>query len=189
MKEVEILVKLHDSLENVRSKLGGLNFQGTKKTLDVYFYDPKRPNLKPNKSFALTECFRIRSKDGKGYIAYKIDNFDELGKWTYSDEHEIEISDFDTALRIINHLGLKPLVEIDNTKYAYLTNEYEIVLENVKGLGIFLEVELIAVVENSNIENLKNKIRDYIKSFGFSFEELHVGKPELMLKVNARQRK
>lgn len=184
MKEVEILVKLNDKIKDVKSKLKKLNFQGTKKTLDVYFYDPKRPNLKPDKSLALKECFRLRSKDGKNYITHKIDNFDKNGQWTYSDEHETEISDFDSALKIISHLGLKPLVKIDNTKYTYVTEKYEIVLEDVKGLGVFLEVELLSIKDTDDIEKARNKIRDFIKSFSFTFEELNIGKPELMLKQN-----
>ncbi len=182
MKEVEILVKLSNSFDSVKSKLDKLNFQGIKKTLDLYFYDPKRHNLKPDKNFMLKECFRLRSKDDKNYFTYKIDNFDNSGNWTYSDEHETEIADFDSALKIISHLGLEPLVEIDNTKYTYLTDNYEIVLEDVKGLGTFLEVELLTVDDSSDIEALKTIIRDYIKSFGFQFKELNIGKPELMLK-------
>ncbi|MFA7662328.1 MAG: hypothetical protein WCX88_00215, partial [Patescibacteria group bacterium] len=77
MKEVEILVKLNDDFESAKTKLDKLNFQGTKKTLDVYFYDPKRNNLKPNEDFALKECFRLRSKNDKNYITYKIDHFDK----------------------------------------------------------------------------------------------------------------
>lgn len=55
-------------------------------------------------------------------------------------------------------------------------------MEDVKNLGFFLEVELLAVDEFSEIEDLKKDIREYIKSFGLKFEELDVGKPELMLK-------
>lgn len=55
-------------------------------------------------------------------------------------------------------------------------------MEDVKNLGFFLEVELLAVDEFSEIEDLKKDIREYIKSFGFKFEELDIGKPELMLK-------
>ncbi|MFA7662911.1 MAG: CYTH domain-containing protein, partial [Patescibacteria group bacterium] len=97
---------------------------------------------------------------------------------------ETEVTDFEATLKIINHLGLEPLVEIDNTKYTYLTNKYEIVLEVVKDLGIFLEVEFLTVDNASDIEVLKNEIREYIKSFGFKdFEELNMGKPELMLRT------
>ena len=183
MKEIEILVKLNDSFKNVKTKLDKLNFQGIKHTLDVYFFDPKRPNLKPGKNMALKECLRLRTKDNKNFITYKIDHFKDRDVWSHSDEYETEISDFNTALKIINHLCLKPLVKIDNTKYTYLTDEYEIVLEKVKDLGIFLEVELLTVDDNCDIESLKNKIRKYIKSFEFDFEELNIGKPELMLRM------
>ena len=43
------------------------------------------------------------------------------------------------------NLGFRELVRIDNMKYVFLDSDYEIVLEEVKGLGLFLEVEKMHV--------------------------------------------
>lgn len=182
MKEVEILVQLTDDFAKAKDKLSQFNFQGIKKTRDVYFFDPKRNNLQPDKKGALNQCFRLRSKGDEYYMTYKIDHFDNHGVWTYSDEHEVKISNFDSALKIINHLGLKQLIEIDFVKHIYKTDTYEIVLEDVKGLGLFLEVERLSVEDNEDIATVKNKIREFIKSLNVRFEELNIGKPELMLR-------
>jgi adenylate cyclase, class 2 len=182
MKEIEILVEVFSDKNKVLEILNRFNFVGEKEVLDVYFYDEKRDALKP-KDGKLTECFRLRKKDKNNYITYKIDHFDDTGTWVYSDEEETEVSDFKVMAKIISHLGLKPLVEIDNIKHTFLTNEYEIVLEEVKGLGLFLEVEKLTVGENEDIIKIKEEILKFINSLGIkTSKELTAGKPELMLK-------
>ena len=181
MKEVEILVKVKSDKEEVLNKLSKFNFAGKKEILDIYFYDKDRESLKP-KNNRLWECFRLRKKDKKNYITYKVDKFDNLGKWIYSEEEETEVKSFDTAVKIISLLGLTPLVEIYNTKHTYYTNKYEIVLEEVKDLGLFLEVERLKVEDKEDIMLVKKEIFNFIKSLNIETgEELNSGKPELML--------
>lgn len=183
MKEVEILVEVLDKKESVLKKLEKFEFKGAKETLDLYFFDPKRSELKPEKDGRLNACFRLRKKDKKAYMTYKIDNFDKSGKWVYSDEDEIEISDLRIAENIVEHLRLKKLVEIDNKKWTYLAGDFEIVFEEVKDLGLFLEVEKLNVKDNADINVIKKEIWNFIKSLKIKIgEELNAGKPELMMK-------
>ncbi len=186
MKEVEILVKIFDSKEEILEKLNKFNFIGVEKTLDIYFQDPKREDLQANKEGLLEKSFRLRKKGDKTYITYKVDQLGEDGNWLYSDEHETEVQDFDIMMKIIAHLGLEILVELENHKHIFLTDEYEIVFEDVKDLGLFLEVEKLNVEDNDDIEKIKKDIRKFIENLGIkSKEELNIGKPGLMwLKKN-----
>lgn len=187
MKEVEILVKVLDKKAKVIKSLKKFKFLGVKKTLDVYFYDPLRANLSPDKSGKLNECFRIRKKNKKAFLTYKIDRFDNSNIWLYSDEYEVEISNFQTAIKIIKKLGFKNLINIENEKYTFLSNRYEIVLEDVKDLGLFLEVECLSANNKESINKTKKDIRKFIKLLDIKIgKELNVGKPELMLKYNNR---
>jgi predicted adenylyl cyclase CyaB len=182
MKEVETLVEVFSKKEDVLKKLQKFDFVGKKEVLDVYFFDPKRKNLKP-KNNKLTECFRIRKKDSKAYIAHKTDNFNKQGIWTYSDEEETEIKDFETMRTILTKLGFEELIIIDNFKHTFLTEKYEIVLEEVKNTGLFLEVERLKVNDDENIGKIKKEIFEFIKTLKIkTSEELNMGKPELMLK-------
>ncbi len=186
MKEVEILVEVFDTKNKVLKKLKSFKKLGVKKTIDVYFYDPLRSDLKPNKSGRLNRCFRLRKKDKKTYLAYKVDNFSQAGRWVHSDEHEIEVSDLRTAENIIEHLGFKTLVEIENLKHTFRYKNYEIVLEEVKNLGLFLEVEKVGVSDKEKIGLIKKEIWHFIKSLGIKTSvELNAGKPELILKKYA----
>lgn len=183
MKEVEILVNVFDGKEVVLESLKRFDFAGIKKTADVYFYDPLRSNLKPAENYRLTESCRIRQKDKKSLLAYKVDHFDESGKWIFSDEHEVEISDFETGLTIMRHIGLLPLIKLEIEKHTFLSEKYEIVLEDVKNLGLFLEVEALSVSEEDSVAEIKSEIFKFIDSLKIKVsKELNAGKPELMLR-------
>ena len=81
------------------------------------------------------------------------------------------------------NLGFKILTQIDNEKHTFLTDKYEIVFEDVKNLGLFLEVERLSISENENIAEAKQEIRDFVKYLSIKIKkELNAGKPELMLK-------
>jgi adenylyl cyclase CyaB, putative len=183
MKEIEILVEVLSDKDEALKKLSAFTFLGEKHVLDIYYTDPLRQNLKPDASGRLTASFRLRSKDDKALMTYKIDHFNGNGIWVYSDEYEIKISDFEVAEHIIANLNLKELVRIDNYKFTYETPEYEIVLENVIGLGLFLEVELRSQVADDQVDAVKRQIQKFIDSLDIKVsDELNAGKPELMLR-------
>lgn len=180
MKEIEILVQVFDGKKAALAKLRECKRSGTKRTFDLYFFDPKRTNLKPGKNARLRESFRLRKQERKNFLTYKVDHFDN-GAWTHSDEHETEIDDFDIAQKILAHLGLKPLVKIESEKHIFLTDDYEIVLEDVKNLGLFLEVEALA--PSPNVTRTKKRIWKFISSLKINVsKELNAGKPELLLR-------
>lgn len=182
MKEVEILVKVFNRKSTVLKALKQFKFLGEKETIDDYYYDPLRKNLTPQKNKYPKEWFRIRKKNNKYFITYKKDIY-EKSKWLYSNEEETEIKDHKIITKIIESLGLKKLVTIDNIKHTFKTSKYEIVFEEVKGLGLFLEVERLKVGNHENINIVKAEIQEFINSLNIKVSpELNLGKPELMLK-------
>lgn len=184
MKEIEILVEVYESENEALEKLKKYEFIGIKKTIDIYYYDPLRENLKPNENNQLNECFRLRKKAEEYFICYKIDKFDENKKWLYSDEYETNIGSFEEASNIIKRLGLKELLRIENEKHTYVFGDYEIVLEKVKDLGLFLEVEFCC--ENDcDISKIKFELQEIINNLNIKVsEELNMGKPEMILGKN-----
>lgn len=182
MKEIEILVELKDEFKKAFEVLSHYEFIGSKETIDYYYVDQKRENLKPNSDNKLMECCRIREKAGKYYVAYKVDIYD-WEKWKYSDEYETEVKDIEMLKKIFEKLGLEILVIVDTTKHTFETPDYEIVLEEVKNLGTFLEVEF---KQNDSdlrtVDEIKAAIFKFIQDLWFHvWDELNSGKPELML--------
>lgn len=183
MKEIEILVEVHDDINKIKEVFKKFNYEGLKKTVDEYYYDPLRDTLKPDKDGGLNHCLRLRRKNDEYSITYKDDVFDN-GKWLYSDEYETKVEKIDMVKAIFDRLGLIKFIEIDNEKETYTFENYEIVIENVKDLGLFMEVEY-CTNDDVDVKEEKEKIQKFIDSLGINVsEELNIGKPELYMKRN-----
>lgn len=183
MKEIEILVEVFDKQEKVKKALEKFKYIGLKHTIDEYYYDPKRDTLKPDKNNNLLHCLRLREKNNDFSITYKDDVF-EGDKWLYSNEFETKVDDIVVLKKIFEKLGLKKFIVIDNKKETYEYNKYEIVLEDVKDLGLFMEVEL-CTNDDVDVKKIKKEIQQFIDSLGLNVSaELNMGKPEMYMKKN-----
>lgn len=181
MKEIEILVEVYEDMEKLKEVFKNFNYIGLKKTIDEYYYDPLRETLKPDKNGGLNHCLRLRKKNNEYSITYKDDVF-ENGKWLYSDEYETKVESLEMTQEILKKLGLVKFIEIDNEKETYTYENYEIVIENVKDLGIFVEVEY-CTNDDVDVKVEKNKIQEFINNLGINVsEELNMGKPEMYMK-------
>lgn len=181
MKEIEILVEVYDDIDYVKEKLKEFDYIGLKNTVDEYYYDPRRDDLKPDENNQLNHCLRLRKKNNTYSITYKDDVF-ENGKWLYSNEYETNVENIDMLHQIFDKLGLVKFIEIDNKKETYKYENYEIVLEDVKDLGIFMEVEY-CTNEDVDVKVIKKNIQDFINNLGIkTSEELNMGKPEMYMR-------
>ena len=158
MKEIEILVEIYDQIDKVKGVLNKFNYKGSKEVIDEYYYDPKRDNLKPDKDNKLYECLRLRQKGNEYYITYKDDVFDN-GKWLYSNEYETKVESIDITRNILNKLGFIKFIELNNKKGIYEYDKYEITLEEVKDLGLFLEVEY-CTSDDIDVKEIKKEIKN-----------------------------
>ena len=178
MKEIEILVEVFENIDVIRQKFKDFEYKGNKLTIDEYYYDPMRDDLKPDKDNQLSHCLRLRRKNDDYSITYKDDVF-ENGKWLYSNEYETRVESIDMIKEIFNRLGLIKFIEINNEKETYVYNDYEIVIEHVKDLGLFLEVEY-CTNDDVDVNEIKKEIQDFIDGLNISVSpELNMGKPEI----------
>ena len=186
MKEIEVEVTFSNKKEEVIKKLSKFEYVGEKEIYDIYYYDPKRDNLKPEDDLRLNETFRIRKTNNTCYVTYKKQHF--KGKlWIYSDEYETKIEDYDTIKKIISLLGLDPLITVHNKRKIYKYKEYEIELEDVEGLGIFIEVERIS--SDKNEMKIKEEIRNFIRSLKLKdVRELNIGKNQYLLSTKMNRK-
>lgn len=181
MKEIEILVEVYEELETIKKKLETFTYIGSKNIKDEYYYDPKRDLLKPDNKNQLSHCLRLRSNDNNYFVTYKDDVFDH-GKWLYSNEYETKIDSISVMQEIFKNLGLIKFIELDNKKEVYKYHKYEIVIEDVKNLGIFLEVEY-CTDKDVDVVKEKEQIQKFIDKLNLNVsEELNMGKPELYMK-------
>ena len=142
--------------------------------------------LNPDNDGKLKSCLRLRQKNKDNiYLTHKHDIFNEKGVWLYSDEIEVKIEDRESFVSILKSLHFEELVVIRNTRKFYSTEKYEIVLEDIVDLGLFVEVEYKTTddITDGDVSTIQQKIRNIIRDIGLVVgEELNAGKPELMLK-------
>lgn len=181
-KEIEILWKLNDAWETAIQKLENIDLVKEKKIVDYYLFDPLRKDLQPDENTRLSKCLRIRESDSGSHLTFKHDHF-ENDVWLYSDETESRVEHADVILSLFKSLGFEELVVVDVEKRYYLSGDYEIAMEKVKGLGNYIEIEYHSNVEIADVHAVKAEIRRFIDSLGVSIgEEENAGKPELLLR-------
>ena len=180
MKEIEVEVAFDNSKEEVMEILSKYEYIGEKDICDTYYYDPLRNNLQPEYDLRLNETFRVRKTKDKCFLTYKKQHFE--GKlWIYSDEYETKVENANTIEKIIEMLGLEPLIKVHNIRRVYKYGNLEIELEDVKNLGIFIEVEKLSTTETEEM-TIKEEIRNFIRSLNLkNVRELNIGKNQYLL--------
>lgn len=95
---------------------------------DIYFIVPENPEGR--------KYLRLRSKNEKSEISYSYAKSElETEEW------ETGVEDIKIAEEIFLHLGYKYDVVIEKQRETYLFEGSEVVLDDVKNLGKFVEIE------------------------------------------------
>ena len=181
MKEIEIAYVLDETIEKAQKKLKELKQVKKEKIRDTYFYDPSKKSSKPFRN-NMGECLRIRTINKEHTVEYKIDKFDEEGHWEASDKYGVKVDDIRSTLEKFNESNLKELVTLEKEIIVYKKGEYEILLEDIKGLGNFFEINYLGK-ETDDVNDVKEEMKKLAESFGLKIEDtIKIGKPEMMLK-------
>jgi adenylate cyclase class 2 len=94
---------------------------------------------------------RIRVADKQSFLTYKGRKIDAKSKTR--EEIEVVVSDADSANLILLRLGFKPVAEVSKIRKRYKIGVFEICLDDVEGVGTFVEVE----TKGDNMAELRNK--------------------------------
>jgi len=186
-KEIETLVEvLGDAEELERYLRTHFTFDEEVNFIDTYYYDPLRPELQDNERAGAKGSLRIRNRNGqKVLITHKIDQYDEQGLWLYSDEIEFEIGDELKAQELFKALGLKKHTSLYINTLFFIASDFEIALQRVKDLGIYLEVEYKksdGISSDGDIRNVKKEIQKFIDLLPIKTSpEINAGKLKLAL--------
>ncbi|NHJ46293.1 MAG: class IV adenylate cyclase [Asgard group archaeon] len=155
--EVEMKFKLKDLQEleyqliEVGAKLGEIVIQR-----DQYFKHPSR-------DFAQTdEALRIREDGNITSLTYKGPKFDAKSKTRV--EHNIAIADAAKLAEVLEALGFTRVLIVSKERKIYNYKDVEFCLDEVEGLGSYLEVETIVQQKKDYqkaLENLEKLLLDF----------------------------
>ncbi len=137
MLEVEIKAYCTDlaQIRNRVTEMGGEKIS-VRHDRDRYFNHPSR-------DFALTdEAFRIRSIGEKCYLTYKGPKLSTRSKARV--EEEVSVGDGNVAGRILQALSFEEVLIVEKKREVWKIGDIEICLDEIDGLGTFVELEFQA---------------------------------------------
>lgn len=176
MIEVEVKVKGKDGVEEQIKALGGI-LLCTEEHYDVYFNHPLR-DFK-----ATDEALRLRRVNSHTELTYKGPRIGSISKTR--EEFTVVVNDFNVCREILKRLLFIEVAEILKVRKTYRLNEFKVNLDDVKGLGKYLEVEAKAQSIN-DIPSVEEKLKNILRKLGFhegqlirkSYLELILEKPQ-----------
>lgn len=136
-KSIQLLKKL----KNIGAKYIGDNIQR-----DIYFNVPGRDSL------STRECLRIRESKNKKEITYKPPTKDSDYDNDYFAKKEVNvvIDNVPAAKNLLLDIGSIELATVNKKQKCYKLDKFNIFIDNIKNVGLFLEIECIEYSTNTN---------------------------------------
>jgi adenylate cyclase class 2 len=169
-KEIEIKIKLNDNQTELLTKwvIKNAKFVDQQNMVDYYLDNPKK-SIYTQSPLGFTdplEFWRIREIDDTYYLCNKKRTIDKNGKTVSVEENEAITPDGEDVMQVFEKRGFTKQVIVDKTRDIYQYEDFEIVFDDVKKLGKFVEIELKSDEQNSAV-GIK-KIYDLLKKIGLT---------------------
>lgn len=160
--EVEIKAKISDfgALKKKLQKLGA-KFENPKKQLDIYF---EKKDQDPGVFNIGRFIVRVRYCDRGYFLTYK-ELTKTRGIWK---EYETGIENPEEMIKILESLDLKEFYHIEKERISGKISKFRFNLDKIKGLGNFMEVELIS----DDGERAQEEIKNLYSKIGIRDDEL-----------------
>jgi adenylate cyclase class 2 len=130
--------------------------------VDTYLTPKHRNFVEPEFPW---EWLSVRRRGGKAILCYKHWHPARERIHTHADEFETEIQDPDQLEKIFRALNFGELVTVDKKREIFIfKDEFEIALDDVKGLGFFVEIE--ALKDLGGVDVTRKKILEFAGSIG-----------------------
>jgi adenylate cyclase class 2 len=164
MIEVEAKAKINsfDQMRREIDKLGAKKIK-VEHQEDTYFNSPICDFAKTD------EALRIRKtktdKDSNLFITYKGPKIDKKSKTR--EEIEMGIEDENKCSKIFQHLGFKPVRKVIKDREIYRYKNYELSLDDVKGLDPYMEIEIL-VEDGTDYSDAQEGLFNLFKKLGIT---------------------
>lgn len=175
-QEIEIKMQLdNQTLQEAKNWLDiHATFHGTIHHKEYYLNNPKNTFFFPSPEGhkKALNYLRVRFTEQNDSVCFKKFHIDPVEKRPlYCDEYELNISDGNKMLALLNALGYTEQTLMEKIRTTYTYDCFEIVIDHVKNLGTFMEIELKTEVENARVGIAL--IYDFLKSIGITKIKLY----------------
>jgi len=131
---------------------------------DVFFANPNDP------SFGMDKTLKLRRSNNGAKLIFKSRRATKGLKENLEVEVRIKEGDEGNLLHLLELLGFKESVVIRKKRLSFSVDGCTVNLDDVKGLGSFLEIEVLA--SEGNADDAYDKIVSLLSALGLSHKKL-----------------
>ena len=139
MIEVEIKARLDSS--SLKSLEAFLNSEckmiKREKQSDIYLQHPCRDFARTDEALRV----RVEEKSGRVELCYK-GSREKLLQFKKREEIRVEVDSAEGVIELLKKLGFTPVATVVKSRTVYECQGFEVSIDDVKGLGTFVEFEL-----------------------------------------------
>jgi adenylate cyclase, class 2 len=177
MKEIEVKAIIRDkkSIETKLQRLGCVLSAPVVQKDTIFLTQGINYNqIKPG-----VVVLRIRQQNDKTFFTLKMRGVIELNKI----EHEVTVDNVDEIAAIINKLDFCEVLRVNKVRQKCKYNNYEICLDEVEGLGEFIEIE--QQIESGDDKAVSAQLSSFLQNLGIKAEDqVKEGYDTLLFKKN-----
>lgn len=164
MIEVEVKAKIK-SFEEIKEKLAKINAKKTKTEHqeDRYFNSPLNDFAKTDEALRIRKIITLNEESI--FITYKGPKINTESKTR--EEIEMNIEDENKCSKIFERLGFTEVRSVIKDREYFQIKNYEISLDDVKGLNPYMEIEIV-LEDGSDYTEAQNGIFEMFKSLGIT---------------------
>lgn len=169
MKEVEITLRVNESLDGCKTKLEKLGFEVIRKSVveDIYMTQKVSINQDSDIDNILKKSVLIRylNANGQEYkkITYKDKEYDNLGNMVSEKKINVDCNDVVKAVELFKALDFKDLIRVKYDVTVMSDGLKEFAFQEVENLGLLLEYECYKNMDNSSKEEILQEKETMLK--------------------------
>ena len=175
MKQTEITVQVFSTIEDVVSQLKKQGFKLKEKFVlkDYYFTNFYKQDLK-NKTYKelIENSVLVRNvfynEQEKTQLIFKNKNIDKDGNVLSEEKLCTKVDNFEVALKIFNTAKFNNWCSLIQNVVVYKNGETEMCVQNVEGLGVFIEYEEEPNMAHLTEEEKLNNMIKYLKGLNLN---------------------
>ena len=172
MLEAEIKASLAGlSTETLLEQAGSMGFRPAAqlRETDMYFNGNDRDFRRTDEALRLRRVQALPDGTEESLLTYKGPKLDRVS--SARTEYETAVADGETAGKLLEALGYRPAFTVEKLRREYRLDDVTLCLDEVTGLGAYLELETLAPSEEDR-EDAVNRLLTLLDRLGVSRDRL-----------------
>lgn len=141
----------------------------SKRQIDTVFLLPEQvdvPIIPGSKIMRIRDILDLETGElRQSLITLKVEGQTKLA----SSEYELTVDDGNIACQMLVALGWQEVVTVDKVRLESKTEDYTICIDEVAGLGLFIELEVLAE-DDVDVDALQKQMSSFLKSLNIDGE-------------------